>query len=417
MTAYGSMQDAVRAMREGALDFLAKPIDPDHLLLIVARAIEQRRLVNREHPAERGARARAAARRDIIGERRDAAHGVGVAARARRRPTPPCCCEGESGTGKELFARALHALSAARRRSVRRRSTAPRFPRRCSRRELFGYEKGAFTGAATRKPGKFELAHRGTLFLDEIGELPLPLQAKILRALEEQTFERRRRHAAGRRSTCASSPRPTAICARRWRRVSSARICISGCRCSRSRSRRCASGSATCRCWRGTFIERVLPRSEQEADAQPVAGGARRAAARYHWPGNVRELQNCIERAVILADGDHPAASPQPDIRRRRAAALRWQRRRRQRLVGRRVDLLRDDVRRHRAGWHDGSGAAPSAPRSRTPQDHAGARRDRRRHRPRRAPAQNPFALLARRMDAYGMREKRQMSGCASASA
>src|SRR5688572_29365392 len=187
MTAYGSIQDAVTAMKEGAMDFLAKPVDPDHLILMVERAIAQRRMLSeyillKEELAER----RGAPK--IIGEDRHLRHVSQQLHRAAATDAT-VLLEGESGTGKELFARALHALSP--------RADGPFVAINCAaipdtllETELFGHEKGAFTGAAARKPGRFEMAHRGTLFLDEIGDLPLALQAKILRALEEKRFER-----------------------------------------------------------------------------------------------------------------------------------------------------------------------------------------------------------------------------------
>ncbi len=193
MTAYGSIEDAVTAMKEGALDFLAKPVDPDHLLLLVSRALEQRRLVTEnllmkeELAVRRGAP-------QLVGDDSSLRKVFASLQRAASTDTT-VLIEGESGTGKELFARSLHALSP--------RADAPFVAINCAaipetllETELFGHEKGAFTGAVSRKPGKFEMAHRGTLFLDEIGDLPLALQAKILRALEERRFERRRRHRA-----------------------------------------------------------------------------------------------------------------------------------------------------------------------------------------------------------------------------
>src|SRR5687768_11760475 len=187
MTAYGSIEDAVAAMKQGALDFLAKPVDPDHLLLLVARALERRRLVTEnlllkeELAVRRGAP-------QLVGE--DLSLRKVFSSLQRAAVTDATVLlEGESGTGKELFARSLHALSP--------RAEAPfvaincaAIPENLLETELFGYEKGAFTGAVGRKPGKFEMAHRGTLFLDEIGDLPISLQAKILRALEERRFER-----------------------------------------------------------------------------------------------------------------------------------------------------------------------------------------------------------------------------------
>ena len=187
MTAYGSIQDAVAAMKEGAMDFLAKPVDPDHLLLMVERAIAQRRLfaentLLKEELAER----RGAPR--IIGEDPPLRQVLQHLHRAAATDAT-VLLEGESGTGKELFARTLHALS-PRQDGPFVAINCAAIPETLLETELFGHEKGAFTGATARKPGRFEVAHRGTLFLDEIGELPLALQAKILRALEEKRFER-----------------------------------------------------------------------------------------------------------------------------------------------------------------------------------------------------------------------------------
>ena len=187
MTAFGSIQDAVVAMKEGAVDFLAKPVDPDHLLLLVQRALAARHMatenivLKEELAARRGAP-------QIVGDD-PRLKQVSMALHRAAATDMTVLLEGESGTGKELFARALHALSP--------RADGPFVAINCAaipetlfETELFGHEKGAFTGANARKPGKFELAHRGTLFLDEIGDLPLTLQAKILRALEEKRFER-----------------------------------------------------------------------------------------------------------------------------------------------------------------------------------------------------------------------------------
>ncbi|HEY8536729.1 MAG TPA: sigma-54 dependent transcriptional regulator, partial [Vicinamibacterales bacterium] len=187
MTAYGGIQDAVQAMKEGALDFLAKPVDPDYLQLLVARALSQRRtsaenrLLREELAARRGAPV-------IVGNDPGLKRVSDALARAAGTDTTVLLL-GESGTGKELFARTLHALS--------ERADGPFVAINCAaipetllETELFGHEKGAFTGATARKPGRFELAHRGTLFLDEIGDLPAGLQAKILRAIEEKRFER-----------------------------------------------------------------------------------------------------------------------------------------------------------------------------------------------------------------------------------
>src|SRR5436309_1712220 len=187
MTAFGSIQDAVSAMKEGALDFLAKPVDPDHLLLMVERALAQRRLAT-ENILLKAELAQRRGAPQIVGEDPKLKQ-LSVSLQRAAGTDTTVLLEGESGTGKELFARALHALSP--------RVDGPFVAINCAaipetllETELFGHEKGAFTGASARKPGKFELAHRGTLFLDEIGDLPFSLQAKILRALEEKRFER-----------------------------------------------------------------------------------------------------------------------------------------------------------------------------------------------------------------------------------
>ena len=298
MTAFGSIQDAVAAMKEGALDFLAKPVDPDHLLLIVERALSQRRLatenilLKEELASRRGAP-------QIVGE--DATlKQVTVALHRAAATDATVLLEGESGTGKELFARALHALSP--------RADGPFVAINCAaipetllETELFGHEKGAFTGAAARKPGKFELAHRGTLFLDEIGDLPLLLQAKILRALEEKRFERVggtislqvdvRVVAATNRNLKA------AVAARQYREDLYFRLSVFPITIPPLRER-----SHDVPMLAKYFIERFC----RDLTKPPLglAPGAIEELRAYSWPGNVRELQNCIERAVILTEGD-----------------------------------------------------------------------------------------------------------------
>ena len=209
MTAYGSIQDAVAAMKEGALDFLAKPVDPDHLLLLVDRALAQRRLVTEylllkeELASRRGCP-------EIVGDAPVSAAGVAWPCSAPPAATRRCCSRGRAAPGKELFARALHALS-ARRDGPFVAINCAAIPENLLETELFGHEKGAFTGAVARKPGKFELAHRGTIFLDEIGDLPLPLQAKILRGARGTRVRARRRHrdrAGGRARGGGDQPQP-----------------------------------------------------------------------------------------------------------------------------------------------------------------------------------------------------------------
>jgi DNA-binding NtrC family response regulator len=298
MTAFGSIQDAVAAMKEGALDFLAKPIDPDHLLLLVDRALAQRRLavenlLLREELALRRGLPR------IVGDARVLKQVSAALHRAAGTGTT-VLLEGESGTGKELFARALHALSP--------RAAGPfvaincaAIPENLLETELFGYEKGAFTGAAARKPGKFELANRGTLFLDEIGELTFSLQGKILRALEERTFERVGGtvplHVDVRVVAATNTNLRAAVSARRFREDLFFRLSVFPITVPPLRDRQDDVPLLA-----RHFIERFC--GEMKKRPLVLSEAAEEELRAYSWPGNVRELQNCIERTVILTDGD-----------------------------------------------------------------------------------------------------------------
>jgi DNA-binding NtrC family response regulator len=302
MTAFGRIEDAVTAMKEGALDFLAKPVDPDHLLLLVARALEQRRLVNEnillreELAVRRGAP-------HIVGEDPVLRKVLSTVQRAAATDTT-VLIEGESGTGKELFARTLHALSLRADQPFVAINCAA-IPETLLESELFGHEKGAFTGAVARKPGKFELAHRGTLFLDEIGDLPLGLQAKILRALEEKRFER-----LGGTSSVQVDVRLVAatnrglkaqVAQRRFREDLYFRLSVFPITVPPLRERRQDIPTLA-----RYFVERFC--REMKKKTLVLSPQAIEALQNYPWPGNVRELQNCIERAVILTEGDtiHP---------------------------------------------------------------------------------------------------------------
>ena len=299
MTAYGSIQDAVTAMREGAMDFLAKPVEPDHLLLMVERAMAQRRMLTENLLLK-----------EELAERRGAPRIIGDDPRLRQvsqqlhraaATDATVLLEGESGTGKELFARALHALSP--------RADAPFVAINCAaipdtllETELFGHEKGAFTGAVARKPGRFELAHRGTLFLDEIGDLPLALQAKILRALEEKRFERvggtQSLHVDVRVVAATNRQLKQRVAERQFREDLYFRLSVFPIQIPPLRER--ADDVVTLA---RHFVDKFCRDLNKKPLAlSPAAVDELRA---YAWPGNVRELQNCIERAVILCDGEN----------------------------------------------------------------------------------------------------------------
>ena len=215
MTAFGTVEEAVKAMKDGAADFLTKPVDTDHLLLLLDRAIDRRRLVTDYVLLKEDYQRRFGLPR-VLGE--DPALKETLLAIQRAAGTDATVLIlGESGTGKELMSRALHQLS-PRAKGPFVAINCAAIPEALLENELFGHEKGAFTGAHARKEGKAELAHRGTLFLDEIGDLPLPLQGKILRLVQEKQFERVGRQADPDASTSAWWPPPTATCARRSRR-------------------------------------------------------------------------------------------------------------------------------------------------------------------------------------------------------
>jgi DNA-binding NtrC family response regulator len=302
MTAYGSIQDAVAAMKEGALDFLAKPVDPDHLLLLLERALAQRRLITEnillkdELAMRRGAP-------QIIGDA-PALKQVIVALQRAATTDATVLLEGESGTGKELFARALHALS--------ERSDGPFVAINCAaipdnllETELFGHEKGAFTGAVGRKMGKFELAHKGTLFLDEIGEMPLGLQPKILRALEERRFERvggtASLHVDVRIVAATNKSLRASVAAKQFREDLYFRLSVFPITVPPLRDR-----PDDIPILARTFVEKFC--REMKKKVATLSPAAIEELKKYPWPGNVRELQNSMERTVILADGDtiHP---------------------------------------------------------------------------------------------------------------
>jgi DNA-binding NtrC family response regulator len=297
MTAHGSIQDAVEAMKHGALDFLAKPVDPEHLLLLVSRALEQRRLLS-EYRLIKEDLAQRRGGPSIIGDAPSLRQVLAAIDRAATTDTT-VLLEGESGTGKELCARALHNASA--------RANGPFVAINCAaipetllEAELFGYERGAFTGATQRKIGKFEMAQRGTIFLDEIGEMALALQAKMLRAIETKRIER-----LGGNGSIAVDVRIVAATNRLLRqavqlrqfredlffRLSVFPVTIPPLRDRKEDIPKLAHH----------FVERVARDVGKKVSLAPETLSM---LVEYSWPGNVRELQNAIERAVILADGE-----------------------------------------------------------------------------------------------------------------
>ena len=295
MTAFGTIPQAVQAIRDGAFEYITKPFDLDVLKKIVASAMEEAATTRPTSRKSKGARKGTT----IIGESpamREVLDTVRQVADARAT----VLISGESGVGKEVVARALHEESGRASKPYVAVSCAA-LPETLLESELFGYEKGAFTGAQGSKPGRFEMAHEGTLFLDEIGEVPLLIQVKLLRVLQEREFER------------VGANKPTKVDVRLVTAT--------------NRDLREAVQEGSFRLdllYRLQVVELVIPPLRQRLeDIRPLAEHflAKYAAENarpvlklgddalsqltaYPWPGNVRELENTMERAVVLAPPD-----------------------------------------------------------------------------------------------------------------
>ncbi|MDX1645394.1 MAG: sigma-54 dependent transcriptional regulator [Thermoanaerobaculia bacterium] len=301
MTAYGTVQTAVEAMKSGAMDFLEKPVEVEELYRVVDSVV-----------GDSGG--------ELLFELPDGAAIVGGHPRLRAAfrlvqkvaPTESTVLiTGESGTGKELFARALHALS-PRRDGPFVAVNCAAIPESLLENELFGHERGAYTGASSREEGRFEQARGGTLLLDEIGELGMPVQSKVLRVLEERTFER-----IGGGRTVRADVRLVATTNRdldemvdrgSFRSDLFYRLNVFPIQLPPLRAR-------------GSDLPALARALAARAAERTSSGGAPRfddraieLLAEQNWPGNVRQLANVMERAVILAEG--------PEIRRRDLEAL-----------------------------------------------------------------------------------------------
>jgi DNA-binding NtrC family response regulator len=290
MSAFSTVENAVEAMKRGAVDFLPKPFSLDHLSVVVEKALEVSKLRDENREL-----------REALGERYKFENIIGVspamqdifATIMRVAPTrATVLLAGESGVGKDMIARAIHQHSPRKDRPfVKINCTA--IPENLMESELFGYEKGAFTGANISKPGKFEQANTGTVMLDEIGDVPASVQVKLLRILQEREFER-----LGSNKTQQTDVRV----------IAATNVDL-----------RAALEQGTFRedlYYRLNVVPMNIPPLRERKEDIPylvdyfvkkfggeISEGALERLVSYHWPGNVRELENVIERSILLAKG------------------------------------------------------------------------------------------------------------------
>ena len=298
ITAHGKIDSAVEAMKAGAFDFLAKPFDHEELKAIIAKAARQsdynaQNVVPEERQEGGGRRfteivgrgPRMQELQQIIGKVADAPSTVLI--------------QGESGTGKELVATALHEMSSRRERPFIKINCAA-IPRELVEAELFGFEKGAFTGAVQSKPGRFELADGGTLFLDEIGEIPMEMQVKLLRAVQESEFERvggvKTTRVEVRLIAATSRDLTREIAAGRFREDLYYRLNVVPVHLPPLRERR-EDIPLLAEHFRQKYNARLRKNVEKIED------DALACLVAYAWPGNIRELENVLERTILFSEG------------------------------------------------------------------------------------------------------------------
>src|SRR5439155_4554022 len=297
MTAFGTIEVAVEAMKAGAVDFLLKPFSLDHLMAVIHKALEVRVLrdENRQLREELGRRYEFD---NIIG--RSTAMQEIFAVIERVAPTrATVLLAGESGVGKDLIARALHFHSPRRDRPlVKINCTA--IPENLMESELFGYEKGAFTGANTTKPGKFEQADTGTVFLDEIGDVPGPIQVKLLRVLQEREFERLgsnvTRHIDVRVIAATNQDLRAALEQGTFREDLYYRLNVVPLNIPSLRERKQDIPFLA-----NHFVHKLA--ADTGSRVESITDAAMEKLMQYHWPGNVRELENVIERSLVMCTG------------------------------------------------------------------------------------------------------------------
>lgn len=310
ITAHGTVDNAVEALKTGAFDYITKPFDQDELRAIVRKALRTRHLSSSEVSFD-ASTVTTGARFGIIGQSKSIQELYTIIDRVADTPTT-VLITGESGTGKELVARALHESSSRAGKPFIRVNCAA-IPKDLMESELFGYERGAFTGAVSSKPGRFELATTGTLFLDEIGEIPVEMQVKLLRVLQESEFER-----VGGIKTLRVDVRLVASTNRDLKREIANgsfredlyyRLNVVPIQLPSLRDRRDDIPLLA-----QNFIAKFNARLKKNVEG--IDAEALDKLCSYGWPGNIRELENVIERAVLFCDGaEIGVADLSPEVR------------------------------------------------------------------------------------------------------
>jgi len=306
MTAFGSVKNAVESMKLGIYDYLTKPIDLDELLIVIKRAIKEQQLIYENIDLK-----------DKLQETYRFDNIIGVSGKMQEifkkvlkvaNTDATVLLRGESGTGKELIARAIHFQSSRRGKSLIEINCAS-IPETLLESELFGHEKGAFTGAYKSKKGKFELAHKGSLFLDEIGELPLGVQAKLLRVLQDRTFTRvggiENIEVDVRLIAATNKNLEQAMEKKLFREDLYYRLNVIPIFIPSLRERPEDIGPLT-----DFFIQKYAQKNNKQINGITQEG--MELLLEYHWPGNIRELENTIENSIVMTDSDKIELSDLP---------------------------------------------------------------------------------------------------------
>ena len=308
VTAHGSERMAVEAVKSGAYDYLSKPFELDDLRLVIKNAAETLQLRRENFSLRRRIEIERSQRGALIGNS-EGMQRVRSMIEKVAETDATVLVRGESGTGKELVAREIHERNSVRSSQAFVAVNCAALPSELIESELFGHEKGAFTGAAARRQGKFEQANGGTLFLDEIGDMSANVQAKLLRALEERRIER----LGGNESlpvdvrivSATHRPLEQEISAGNFRADLFYRLQVVTIDIPPLRERR-----EDIPLLAETFARNAA--EHFELPARPISQGALKRLIEYNWPGNVRELKNTMDRAVIMAEGDELVARDLP---------------------------------------------------------------------------------------------------------